>query len=71
MPTAEFIVNILAAIFFLGFWIFSFITLYHLTRFGIGTFPKKLAGVFLLGVIVIFSWSIVSFVGLDLASVQI
>jgi len=40
---------------FLAYWIFNFTILYHLTRFGVGTKPKKFAAVFLLGSIILFS----------------
>ena len=41
-------------IFGLGFyWISAFFVLYHLIRFGIGTMPKRLSFLFLLGSIVL------------------
>ena len=52
------------------YWAFNFIVLYHLTRFGIGTEPKKFAAVFLLGSIILFSVSVLLFSGLDLTSLQ-
>jgi hypothetical protein len=36
------------------YWIGAFTVMYHLIRFGIGTLPKKLALVFLLGSIFLF-----------------
>lgn len=39
---------------FLVYWIFTFIIFYHLTRFGIGTLPKKIATIFLMGSVVLF-----------------
>lgn len=61
-------VAILATIFFFAYWIFNFVILYHLTRFGIGTEPKKIAIIFLLGSISIFSISIILFAGIDIST---
>lgn len=47
-----FILLTLGFLFF--YWIFNFIILYHLARFGVGTLPKKLAAVFLLGSVALF-----------------
>lgn len=41
----------------LVFWVFNFIVIYHLIRFGIGTQPKRIAVVFLLGSSVLFLMS--------------
>ena len=65
------LVNFIAAFLFLGFWLFSFVVLYHLTRFGVGVLPKKLSVVFLIGAVSLFSWSIVCFVGLDLNAIKL
>lgn len=54
----------------LGYWIFNFIILYHLTRFGIGTQPKKLAAIFLLGSVTIFFVSILLFTQVDFGSIK-
>jgi hypothetical protein len=56
---------VLVLLFILVYWIFNFIILYHLTRFGIGTQPKKFAAVFLLGSIILFFISASFFAGLD------
>jgi hypothetical protein len=39
------------------FWGFTFTTFYHLTRFGVGIQPKKIAASFLLGSVLLFSIS--------------
>lgn len=54
----------------LAYWIFNFIILYHLTRFGIGTQPKKLAAVFLLGSVTIFLVSTLLFTQIDFGSIR-
>jgi len=52
------------------YWIFNFIILYHLTRFGIGTQPKKFAAVFLLGSIGLFLISVLLFANIDINSLK-
>lgn len=52
------------------YWIFNFIILYHLSRFGIGTQPKKMAVIFFLGFVCLFFVSIMLFAGLDLNSLK-
>ena len=47
------------------YWILSFVILYHLTRFGIGTQPKKFAAIFLFGSVVIATAALVLFIRLD------
>lgn len=60
------ILNILVTLIFGIFWLASFVIFYHLTRFGIGTKPKKLAVLFLLGSVLLFSVSLVLYNTLDL-----
>lgn len=38
------------------FWIYTFIILYHLIRFGIGRLPKQISIATLIGSLVLFSW---------------
>lgn len=47
------------------YWLFSFVIIYHLVRFGVGTKPKRVAAVFLLGVVILFTLNILCFVNLD------
>lgn len=54
----------------LAYWIFNFIILYHLARFGIGTQPKKMAVIFFLGFVFLFFVSIMLFASLDLNSLK-
>ncbi|MSR87604.1 MAG: hypothetical protein EXS69_00325 [Candidatus Zambryskibacteria bacterium] len=58
--------NIAVAISFIGFWTIVFTILYHLTRFGIGTQPKKLAAVFFVGSITLFCACLLLYADLDL-----
>lgn len=60
------IFDILAAGIFLIYWGVTFIILYHLTRFGIGVQPKRLAAVFLFGSVVLSAASLILFIGVDL-----
>ncbi len=62
----EIVVNIAILIFYAVFWGIVFITLYHLTRFGIGTQPKKLAAALLFGAVILFCGSVFAFATLDL-----
>ena len=62
------ILNILASLIFLVYWIAAFIILYHLTRFGIGVQPKKFAAIFLFGSVVLSGTAIILFMNLDLNS---
>lgn len=63
-PIEQF-VNLAVVIAFLIFWTTAFIILYHLTRFGVGVMPKKLAAIFLIGVVALFSVSLVLFIKVD------
>jgi hypothetical protein len=63
--SAKFIFTLIFTFFILVYWVFNFIILYHLTRFGIGTQPKKFSAVFLLGSIVLFFISGSLFARLD------
>ncbi len=69
MIPVELIVNIVVAGAFLFFWILTFIILYHLSRFGIGTLPKRFAGIFLAGAVLLTSVNIILFASLDLSSI--
>ncbi|HTE49134.1 MAG TPA: hypothetical protein VK675_04460 [Candidatus Paceibacterota bacterium] len=59
------ITALFAIIIIAGYWIFNFITFYHLTRFGIGTLPKKCAAIFLLGSVGLFSLCTMLFANID------
>lgn len=49
----------------LFYWVFNFVTVYHLLRFGVGTQPKKIAAVFMFGVVTLFFFTVVLFAKLD------
>ena len=64
----ELIFNIFFGGIFLLYWVVAFITLYHLTRFGIGVQPKRFAAIFLLGAVVLFCVSIFTYTQVDTSS---
>ncbi len=51
------------------YWVFAFTIIYHLVRFGIGKTPKKLASVFLVGTVALFSLSILLFSLVDFRAI--
>jgi hypothetical protein len=55
----------IALLLILVYWISSFIIFYHLVRFGVGTQPKIISAVFVLGSLVLFFTSTVLFSGID------
>lgn len=61
-----FIVNLFLLCLFGLFWLMSFFILYHLARFGVGTFPKRLSALFLGGAAILSSVAFLSYVSLDL-----
>ena len=60
----------IAIIIILVYWIYNFVILYHLTRFGVGAQPKKIAAVFALGSILLFCITVVLFLTIDFGAVQ-
>lgn len=64
------IIVVIILVLFLAFWIFNFIIIYHLTRFGVGTLPKKLSVLFLLGSVALFFSSVVFFANIDTAGLK-
>lgn len=44
---------IIVTLFLLGFWTMIFLLMYHLIRFGIGTHPRRIALLMLIGSIVL------------------
>ena len=59
------IFNIIVAIIFVFYWTAAFTLLYHLTRFGVGTQPKKLAAVFLFGSLIFASLVLILYLEFD------
>jgi hypothetical protein len=58
------------SLFILGsflYWGVTFVTLYHLVRFGIGTEPKKFAAVYLIGTIALYCFMLVLFITTDVS----
>lgn len=67
MPFLEIIFNVLFVGLFLVYWAIAFVIVYHLTRFGVGTQPKKFAGIFMLGSLVLSAIAIVLFTKLEVS----
>lgn len=64
----QFIVNTLAGFGFLVYWVVAFVILYHLSRFGVGTQPKKFAAIFLFGSVILSAAAIIFYMNIDLGS---
>jgi hypothetical protein len=64
----ETIFHILLILGLVAFWIINFVTIYHLTRFGIGTQPKRFAAIFLFGSVFLSSAYVVIFSQLEVAT---
>lgn len=70
MIPAQAILGLIGAFAFFLFWITAFIILYHLTRFGVGTMPKKMAALFLVGAVFLFGASVAIFSDVDVSSLM-
>ncbi len=57
--------NVIMLALYVLFWGAAFVVLYHLTRFGVGTQPKRFALVFFLGAAALFGASLLLFANLD------
>lgn len=64
LPVA--IINLIVLIVFAGFWVTTFVILYHFARFGVGIIPKRFSALFLLGGVVLFGASLILYHNLDL-----
>lgn len=64
----QLIIHILAGAAFAIYWIVAFVILYHLSRFGIGTQPKKFAAAFLFGSVALSAAAIILYMQTDLIS---
>lgn len=69
MVPAGLIINLVVALALFVFWVVSFIILYHLSRFGVGVQPKRFAGIFLVGAIILFSINLILYIGVDVEGV--
>ena len=67
----EVFINVLVAVIMVGFWLVAFVIFYHLTRFGVGILPKKLAALFLIGSLAFFVWSTIAYYTLDLTALSL
>lgn len=57
-------IAILTLIFLLGYWIGIFLLSYHLIRFGIGTYPRRIAFIMILGSVFLTILSIILLVAI-------
>lgn len=70
LVSPKLIIALLLAAALLSYWLFNFVILYHLERFGVGVQPKKMAAIFFLGSIILFSLSVAFFSGLNFDSLK-
>jgi hypothetical protein len=68
MIPLQIIIALLVGLTILIYWGMVFVIFYHLTRFGIGTQPKRFAAIFLLGSVLIFGVFILAFANIDVSS---
>ncbi len=68
--TPQFIFKIIFVTIPFVFWIFNFIILYHLIRFGVGVQPKKFAAIYLSGSALLFSFAILFFLKVDFLTIK-
>mgnify|MGYP003394244684 FL=1 len=69
MPSLETIISTAVTVLLLVYWGVAFTILYHLTRFGVGVQPKRLAAIFLLGSVVLSAVVLILFSTIDIGSV--
>jgi hypothetical protein len=60
------LINLIAGVGFVFFWLVAFFIFYHLTRFGIGLLPKRIAALFIVGAVIFFSASLIAYFSLNL-----
>jgi len=53
---------------FCVYWLNAFFIIYHLTRFGIGTYPKLIALVFFAGSVALFAAVLITFGRMDVTA---
>ncbi len=70
MFTPELLIHLVVVGIYLLYWVAAFILFYHLTRFGIGIHPKRLAAIFFIGSITLFLVSIITFSRIDLSFIS-
>ena len=63
-------ISLLALLFVFAYLIYSFVLVYHLTRFGIGTKPKKAALVYFTGSILLLMVLLVLYIQIDVGGVK-
>ena len=65
------ILNLAVVLTFFIFWLTAFFIIYHLARFGIGLLPKRLAALFLVGAIVLFSTTLLFYSPVNINSYKL
>ena len=68
--TLDVIPHVVVGVLYFFYWVVVFIILYHLTRFGIGTKPKKFAAIFLLGSVILFVLSLILYMNTDFSTLS-
>ena len=63
-------ISLLALLFVFAYLIYSFVLVYHLTRFGIGTKPKKVALVYFIGSVLLLMVLFVLYIQIDIGEVK-
>ena len=58
MPELFNTITVITTIFLLGYWVGIFLLSYHLIRFGIGTYPRRIAFIMILGSVFLTALSI-------------
>jgi len=53
------------------YWIFNFVIIYHLTRFGVGVQPKRFAVIFFLGSVFLSGLTLILFLQLDMEALAL
>lgn len=64
MPTLPNSIAILTILFLFGYWTGIFLLSYHLIRFGIGTYPRRIAFIMVLGSVLLTILSIMLLVAI-------
>lgn len=66
--TPQFFAAVVFFVFIIFYWVYAFVILYHLTRFGVGVQPKKFALFFLIGSALLFFVSVLIFATIDVSA---
>jgi hypothetical protein len=64
------VMSLVGLFFFVAYWSYNFIIVYHLARFGVGVLPKRLAAFFMIGSIFLFFVSVTLYSAIDKNAVR-